>query len=125
MRAQDQHWPAWVPAQMKNKAPRTGTKRLVHIFFSNAGRFGEFPFVSAGIRMQPIKIATKARHTVIPNRSSEVRCERCNAATTNGQQTAPIPQEKFNKFNAAARRSGCNLAMSRFAVGMVRPKPKP
>ena len=102
-----------------------GTKRFVHIFLSNGTSFLEFPLVSAGMRMQPREMATKPKHTVIPNRSSEVRCEPCSAATTNGQPTAPIPQEKFNKFNAAALRSGCNLAMSRFAVGMVRPKPKP
>src|SRR5256885_8256549 len=110
---------------MKNNAPRMGTKRFVHIFLSNGNSFAEFPFASAAVRTQPRETATKPKHTVIPNRSNEVRCDRCSAATTNGQPTAPIPHEKFNKFNAAALRLGCNLAMSRFAVGMVKPKPKP
>src|SRR6476659_3682399 len=95
-----------VPTYIKNSAPRTGTKRLFHTVLSRAALFAEFLFASAGKRMQLRAIATKVRHTVIPNRSSELRCERCSAATTNGQPTAPTPHEKFNKFNAAARRPG-------------------
>src|SRR5271157_3703945 len=111
---------------MKNNPATTAINRLFKTPEAGVGHLFEvWRFVSSAKFTQLSHPARAASAEATPKRKWEVCPERWAAATSNGQLMAPTPQEEFSRFSCAARLAGLVLATSKFAAGVVMPKPAP